>query len=129
MKFNPIFINIILIAVMYSCSGINTIRSKNDFTYTVINDISLNNQIKVVDIKMIESENSKVFNVMIKNFMPFEINLEIKMDFYNQDGIKLDNSWGWKPFTLEEEQSDWIKFISPSKNASNFKLYMKKAEL
>ncbi len=129
MKIYPIYAIILLITFICSCSNINTITSKNDFTYTEVGDVFLNDQIRVEDIKINESENGKAFNVMMKNLMWFDMNLEVKMDFYDRDGIKLDNPWGWKPFTLEQGQSDWIKFISPNKNTRNFKLYMKKAEL
>ena len=127
MELYKTYIIILLLVSIWSCSNINTITNKNDYTYTEIGDIFLNDQIRVENIKIIESENSKVCNVMIKNLMWFDMNIEVKMDFYDSDGIKLDNPWGWKPITLEKGQSDWFKFISPNKNTQNFKLYMKKA--
>lgn len=120
-------IYVILFCGLVNCSGINTMTSKNSMTYTEIGDLFLNDQIKVDDIKVVETENGKSWNVSIKNLMWFDINLEVKMDFYDADGIKVDNPWGWKPLTLEKAQGEWVKFTAPNKSVRNFKLLIKKA--
>lgn len=122
------YTSIIILALLSSyCSNINTMTSKNNMTYTEVGDIFLNDQIKVDDLKVVETENGKSWNVSLKNLMWFEMNLEVKMDFYDSDGIKVDNPWGWKPATLEKGQNEWVKFIAPNKMVKNFKLYIKKA--
>ena len=113
--------------IYFNCSDINTITGDNNVMYTNIGDEFLNEQIKVNNIKVTESNNSKVFNVKISNLMWFDMNIEVKMDFYDSEGIKQDNPWGWKPLTIEQGQSDWVKFIAPNKRVQNFKLYVKKA--
>lgn len=127
MRMKNLLLLTVFISIIVSCSNINTITKKNDYTYTTVGDIFLNDQIRVEDIKIVETENSKSISVMMKNLMWFDINLEVKMDYYDIDGIKVDNPWGWKPLTIEQEQSEWIKFISPNKMTENFKLYMRKA--
>lgn len=127
MKFFRYALYVLLAFISWRCSNINTMTSRNAMTYTEVGDIFLDDQIKVEDIIITDIENSKMWNVMIKNLMWFDMNLECKMDFYDENGIKLDNPWGWKPLTVEKGQSDWIKFISPNKSAKNFKLYLKKA--
>lgn len=109
------------------CSGINTVSNQNGYNSTKIGDIFLNDQIKVVDIKTLDSDNGRTFIVSLKNLMWFDMNIETKMDFYNDDGILLDNPWGWKPLTIEREQISQIKYIAPQKNITKFKLLMQKA--
>lgn len=110
------------------CGGINTITSEGSSTYTKIGDVFLDNQISVDDIQVDKSSSPKVYSVKIRDLMHFDMVLEVKMDFYDQTGVKLDNPWGWKPVTVEEKQDEWIKFTAPSDLAINFKLYVKKAE-
>ena len=127
MKLRKTIMLLASLSILISCSNINTITKKNDYTYTTVGDIFLNDQIRVEDIQIVETENSKSINVMMKNLMWFDINLEVKMDFYDQNNIKVDNPWGWKPLTIEQGQSEWIKFTSPNKMTENFRLYMRKA--
>lgn len=122
-----IFIFILISLFITNCSNINTISMNNGLTNTQVGDIFLDDQIKVEDIKVIETENGKSYNVLLKNLMWFDINLEVKMDFFNNDGIKTDNPWGWKPLKLEQGQADWGRFIAPNKDIRNFKLFIKKA--
>jgi uncharacterized protein YcfL len=116
-----------LLILFYSCSGINTVNSSGSMTVTKVGDFFLNDQVKVVDIKSSYNENASTISVKLQNLMWYEMELEVKMDFFDDEGIKLDNPWGWKPITLEEEQADWIKFIAPNNNAKDFKLYVQRA--
>lgn len=116
-----------LIFLLSACTNINTVTQQGGRTYSEIGDIFLNDQIRLEDVKEIEKESAKTYNVLIKNLMWFDMNLEVKMDFYDSDGIIIDNAWGYKPVTLEKGQSDWIKFIAPNKNVNSFKLLVKKA--
>ena len=120
---------IIMLALLslVGCSGINTFSNKGDMTYSEIGDYFLDDQIQLENLKIVDEGNARVWNINIKNLMYYEMVLEIKMDFFTSDGIKIDNPWGWKPLTLESSQSDWLKFIAPNENIRNFKLYVKRA--
>ena len=117
-----------------ACSGINTLSSRTNtvggssgFGYTQIGDVFLNDQVQVTDLFIDEARSPRVFKVKLRNFVWFDIVMEVKMDFYDESGAKLDNPWGWKPLTLEGKQDDWVEFMAPNEHARHFKLYMQKA--
>jgi len=127
MQPNKLLTLIICIFLILSCSKINRITKINSNPYTQIGDLFLDWQIEVQDIKIIESKNGKVFNIKIDNSVWFDMSIELKLDFYDSQGVQIDNPWGWRPITIEAAQFEWVKFIAPNKNVENFKLYMKKA--
>ncbi len=69
--------------------------------------------IVVKDVKEITKDNILYVNILIKNGWYRPISGKIKVEFYDQYGIQLDNPWGWHPLLLESHQEEWFKFIAP----------------
>lgn len=114
--------------LLAGCSGINTVTSSGESTYSKVGDVFLDNQIAIEEIQKNSEAMTPSFNVRLANKMWFDMVLEVKMDFYDDGGVKLDNPWGWKPVSVEPKQDEWVKFTAPSGKAKNFKLYVKKAD-
>lgn len=69
--------------------------------------------IVIKDVKEITKNNILYVNILIKNGWYRPISGKIKVEFYDQSGIQLDNPWGWHPLLLESNQEEWFKFIAP----------------
>lgn len=113
--------------LLTSCSGINTISGQGSMSYTKVGDAFLNDQITVAEILLDKNSNPPKTKVRLKNDVWYELVLEVKMDFYDESGVKLDNPWGWKPVTLEKGLDEWVVFTAPDKRAVNFRLAVKRA--
>ena len=118
----------ILVLTFYSCRTVNTISKKGNSMFSEVGDYLLDNQVLLENIKVIDKNQGKFFNVELKNLMFFDLNIEAKMDFYDSDGVQIDNPWGYKPVKIENGQSVWISLAAPNKEVKNFKLSLKLAE-
>jgi uncharacterized protein YcfL len=96
-------------------------------SYSKVGDAFLNDQITVAEILLDKNSNPPKTKVRLKNDVWYELVLEVKMDFYDESGVKLDNPWGWKPVTLEKGLDEWVVFTAPDKRAVNFRLAVKRA--
>lgn len=114
----------IFLIILGGCSGINTVTSSNGMNYTKIGDPFLNEIVKVKNIKVTENKTSRIVNVQLQNLEFYEVHLEVKADFFDKNGIQIDNPWGYKPISIQGEQTAWVKFIAPSKKAKNFRLFV-----
>ena len=120
---------LVVISGLYGCgSGINTVTSQGSSKYTRTGDVFLDDQIALEEIRIDDKVTPKTYNLRVRSKMWFNMVLEVKMDFYDESGVKMDNPWGWKPVTIEPKQDEWVKFTAPSNAATDFKLYVKKAE-
>ena len=52
-------------------------------------------------------------NILLKNNWYRPISGKVKVEFYDQDDIEVDNPWGWHPILLESHQEEWLTFIAP----------------
>jgi len=78
-----------------------------------IDNIFLANDIKVVDIKEEEKNGALFVNVLIRNGWAMRIGGLLKVQFYDNSGIQLDDPWGWHQINLESSQEEWFRFIAP----------------
>ncbi len=79
----------------------------------VINNPVLASDIRVLDVKEEESGGALIVNVLLKNGWHMPIGGKVKMLFYDQNGVQLDDPWGWHQINLESNQEQWVKFVAP----------------
>lgn len=79
----------------------------------VINNPVLASDIRVLDVREEESEGALVVSVLLKNGWHMPIGGKVKMLFYDQNGVQLDDPWGWHQINLESNQEQWVKFVAP----------------
>ncbi len=69
--------------------------------------------IKILDIKEEEKNGALFVNVLVRNGWPMRIGGMMKVQFYDQNGVQLDDPWGWHQLNLESSQEEWFKFMAP----------------
>ncbi len=79
----------------------------------VINNPVLASDIRVLDVKEEERDGNLIVSVLLKNGWHMPIGGKVKMLFYDQNGVQIDDPWGWHQVMLESNQEQWIKFIAP----------------
>ncbi len=79
----------------------------------VINNPVLASDIRVLDVKEEESDGALIVNVLLKNGWHMPIGGKVKMLFYDNNGVQIDDPWGWHQVLLESNQEQWVKFIAP----------------
>lgn len=79
----------------------------------VINNPVLASDIRVLDVKEEESDGVLIVNVLLKNGWHMPIGGKVKMLFYDENGVQLDDPWGWHQLNLESNQEQWVKFVAP----------------
>lgn len=78
-----------------------------------IDNFFLAKDIQIKDVNELIKDNILYINILIKNSWYRPISGKIKVEFYDVNGIQLDNPWGWHPLLLESHQEEWFKFIAP----------------
>jgi uncharacterized protein YcfL len=127
-------LTVVLAMLMIGCrASVNTTSGRlSDHgsiqTSTHVGDWVFGEEIKVDDIVIQESNAVKTIAIKLKNWWHYDLVLEAKMDFFDADGVTIDNAWGWKPVTVNGYQYEWVKFTAPNESVKFFRLSMKKAE-
>lgn len=80
----------------------------------VINNPVLASDIRVLDVREEESDGALIVSVLLKNGWHMPIGGKVKMLFYDERGVQLDDPWGWHQVMLESNQEQWIKFLAPA---------------
>lgn len=93
----------------------------------VINNPVLASDIRVLNVKEEESDGALIVSVLLKNGWHMPIGGKVKMLFYDQNGVQLEDPWGWHQVNLESNQEQWVKFIAPrpSDEISRMKLMIR----
>jgi len=78
-----------------------------------IDNVLLAKDIQIKDVKEVIKNNILYVNILLKNGWYRPISGKIKVEFYDENGIQLENPWGWHPLLLESHQEEWFKFIAP----------------
>ncbi len=114
-----------LFLLFIACSAtINSlwINRENETRRWVINNPVLASDIRVLDVKEEESNGALIVNVLLKNGWHMPIGGKVKMLFYDQQGVQLDDPWGWHQVNLESNQEQWVKFIAPRPSDQIFRM-------
>jgi len=113
-----ILISLLIIIVFTSCQAtMNTFSfSKNiDNGQWSIDNPILSLGLDVEDYKVEVNNENLIVNVMLRNKIYKPVVARIKVDFYDKQGVQLENPWGWKRIIVESHQSEWFKFIASKK--------------
>jgi uncharacterized protein YcfL len=114
-----------LFLLFIACSAtINSlwINRENETRRWVINNPVLASDIRVLDVKEEESNGALIVNVLLKNGWHMPIGGKVKMLFYDEKGVQLDDPWGWHQVNLESNQEQWVKFIAPRPSDRIFRM-------
>ncbi|MEO0068353.1 MAG: DUF1425 domain-containing protein [candidate division WOR-3 bacterium] len=103
------------------------INRENGTRRWVINNPVLASDIRVLNVKEEESDGALIVSVLLKNGWHMPIGGKVKMLFYDQNGVQLEDPWGWHQVNLESNQEQWVKFIAPrpSDEISRMKLMIR----
>ncbi len=114
MKRLPVYL-ISLILLLACSTTINSlwINRETASRRWVINNPVLASDIRVLDVKEEESDGALIVNVLLKNGWHMPIGGKVKMLFYDNNGVQIDDPWGWHQVLLESNQEQWVKFIAP----------------
>ncbi len=114
MKRLPVYL-ISLILLLACSTTINSlwINRETASRRWVINKPVLASDIRVLDVKEEESDGALIVNVLLKNGWHMPIGGKVKMLFYDNNGVQIDDPWGWHQVLLESNQEQWVKFIAP----------------
>ncbi len=106
----------VAVLLLVACSTtINSlwINRETESRRWVINNPVLASDIRVLDVKEEENDGALIVNVLLKNGWHMPIGGKVKMLFYDQNGVQIDDPWGWHQVMLESNQEQWVKFIAP----------------
>ncbi|MEO0085582.1 MAG: DUF1425 domain-containing protein [candidate division WOR-3 bacterium] len=73
----------------------------------------LASDIRVLDVKEEVKDGVLFVNVLIKNGWHMPIGGKLKLQFYDNNGVQIDDAWGWHQINLEAAQEQWFKFVAP----------------
>lgn len=108
----------VALAVLLGCSArINSViidREAGTRRWDIDN-VFLSNDIKILDIKEEEKNEALFVNILVKNGWGMRIGGLMKVQFYDQSGVQLDDPWGWHQLMLESSQEEWFRFMAPKK--------------
>jgi hypothetical protein len=82
----------------------------------IINNRILEGSVAVMEVKEFKVEREgELLNVflLLRNKRGSMRGTQVKLDFFDQNGLPFDNAWGWKPVILEPDQEEWFKFLAP----------------
>jgi len=69
--------------------------------------------LKIEEVKEIQKGDLLYIAVRLHNTWFRPISGKIKAEFYDENGVQLENPWGWHPIILEAHQDEWIEFMAP----------------
>lgn len=104
--------------LLLGCSArINSvvINRHNDTKRWDIDNIFLSKDIEIRDVKEDVKDGMLFVNILVKNGWAMPIGGKLKVLFYDQNGVQLDDPWGWHQINLESSQEEWFKFMAPKK--------------
>jgi len=78
-----------------------------------IDNVFLSNDIRILDIQEEEKDGQLFVNILLKNGWGMPIGGKLKVQFYDNNGVQLDDPWGWHQINLETLQEEWFRFIAP----------------
>lgn len=120
-KFSIYLLAIVILASFLSACSPHRINVLTIDRASGSQDWSIHNRILQSSVALIEVKEFKVqrdgellnFLILIRNKRGSLRGTHIKLDFFDQNGIPFDNSWGWKPILIEPDQEEWFKFMAP----------------
>jgi uncharacterized protein YcfL len=133
MKFTKIvfiWVSVIsFILLLSSCASVNKMTVDADSNRQIglqVGDVFLNESVKIKDLVVERnSAGNMIVNVLFKNQLYSKLNLQVKVEFYDADGVIIDDPWGYKPLVIEGVQEKWIKFVGISPNAKTYGISFK----
>jgi hypothetical protein len=111
-------LTVVALAVLVGCSArINSviINRETGTRRWDIDNAFLANDIKITDIKEEEKNGALFVSVLVHNGWAIRIGGLMKAQFYDKDGVQIDDPWGWHQVNLESSQEEWFKFMAPKK--------------
>jgi uncharacterized protein YcfL len=120
-----------LIILIASCASVNRVSvdaNTNSQNSIQIGDVFLSEALKVKDLVVRRNSNGNmIVNVLFENQLYTKVNAQVKIEFFDEDGVKIDDPWGYKPLVIEGQQQEWIKSVSVSPNAARYDISFKTA--
>mgnify|MGYP000207820528 CR=1 FL=1 len=106
---------IFLILILGGCAHtINYVRIyRGSGVQWQIDNPFLAKDLKIEEVKEIQKGELLYIAVRLRNTWFRPISGKIKAEFYDENGIQLENPWGWHPILLEANQDEWIEFMAP----------------
>lgn len=104
------------ILMLAACSArINsvTINRETGTRRWQVDNIFLANDIRVMDVQEEVKDGVLFVNVLLKNGWHMPIGGKLKVLFYDDGGVQLDDPWGWRQVNLESRQEEWFRFMAP----------------
>ncbi|OYD14508.1 hypothetical protein CH330_08480 [candidate division WOR-3 bacterium JGI_Cruoil_03_51_56] len=80
-----------------------------------VDNVFLSRDIRVLDVKEEVKDGVLFVNILIKNGWSMPIGGKLKVQFYDRNGVQLDDPWGWHQLMLESNQEQWFRFMAPKK--------------
>jgi len=73
----------------------------------------LANSVKIQSVKELRKGNLYYVAVQLKNTWYKPISAKLRVEFYDNNGVALENPWGWHPIIIEANQDAWFEFMAP----------------
>jgi hypothetical protein len=109
---------VLIIAVLVGClpkATINSLVISRDVgsrEWHIDNPI-LAQDLEILDVKEVQEGDLLYVNVLLQNTLYRPKSAKVKVEFYDRDGVQLENPWGWRPIILESHQEEWYRFMAP----------------
>lgn len=124
--------NIVVLFLIIDCtpkSLVNyvTVNRITGSTEWSIDSPMLSKGIEILDIREKQEEEVLYVMILLKNGWYRPISGKLKLEYFDEDGIQIENPWGWHPINLESNQEEWFKFMAPrvSGNISEIKIMVR----
>lgn len=81
-----------------------------------VDNVFLASDIRVMDVQEEVKDEVLFVNVLLRNGWHMPIGGKVKVLFYDEGGVQLDDPWGWRQINLESRQEEWFRFMAPKKS-------------
>ena len=119
----------IFAVLFFNCASVNRLEVDADSNRQMgfqIGDTFLSESVKIKDLVVEKNSAGNIItNILFKNMLYSELNIQVKVEFFDENGIIIDDPWGYKPLVIEGLQEKWIKFVSVSPKASTYAISFK----
>lgn len=107
----------VALAVLIGCAArINSVMVDRDAGTRRwdVDNVFLARDIQVKEVKEEVTEDGVLFvHVLVRNGWGMPIGGKLKVQFYDNAGVQLEDPWGWHQIMLESFQEEWFRFVAP----------------
>jgi hypothetical protein len=83
-------------------------------------------QIRIMPVTDEKQDGIMRLHIPLQNLTLSNISCEVVVRFYDKEGVALDDAWGWRPITVDAQETDYIDVSAPDGRAAGYKIVVRR---